>query len=104
MDVSDKLAFEIYTISIFHIIALILIFSFSLYIFFRARKTPLLYSYLTVVSMIVLWMLSKLLKTVAPSIELRWFFIVTQYFGVDFLGVSLVVFAYIYTTEVVPSV
>ncbi len=104
MDVSDKLAFEIYTISIFHIIALILIFSFSLYIFFRARKTPLLYSYLTVVSMIVLWMLSKLLKTVAPSIELRWFFIVTQYFGVDFLGVSLVVFAYIYTTEEVPSV
>ncbi|MBP8641252.1 MAG: hypothetical protein KBI01_10235 [Oscillospiraceae bacterium] len=103
MAISDKLAFEIYTISIFHITALILLFSFSAYVYFRAKKTPLLYGYMAVVGMIALWMLSKLLKTVAPNEGLRWLFIVTQYFGVDFLGFSLVVFAYIYAKNKVPS-
>lgn len=102
MEISDKLAFEIYTISIFHVIALVLIFSFSLYIFFRARKTPLLYSYLAVVSMIGLWIISKILKTVSYTQELRWVFIVIQYFGVDFLGFCLVVFAYIYSKDKTP--
>lgn len=103
MPISDKLAFEIYTISIFHVTALVLLFSFSLYIYFRAKKTPLLFSYLVVVGMIALWMLSKLLKTVAPTEGLRWFFIVTQYFGIDFLGLCLVVFAYIYIKDKIPS-
>ena len=103
MAISEKLAFEIYTISIFHITALILLFSFSAYVYFRAKKTPLLYSYMAVVGMIALWMLSKLFKTVAPSEGLRWLFIVTQYFGVDFLGLVLVVFAFIYTRDKVPS-
>jgi len=104
MNISEKLAFEIYTISIFHIIALVFLCSFSYYIFLRAKKTPLLYSYLSVVAMIALWMLSKLLKTVAPTEELRWFFILTQYFGVDFLGYCLLVFSYIYTKDRLPSI
>ena len=53
--------------------------------------------------MISLWMLSKLLKTVAPTEGLRWFFIITQYFGIDFLGLCLVAFAYIYTKNKIPS-
>ncbi len=103
MAVSDKLAGEIYTIVIFHVIALFMLFSFSLYIYLRAKKTPVLYSYLAVVAMIILWMASKIMKTVAPTEGLRWFFIVTQYFGVDFLGFCLVVFAYIYARDRIPS-
>ncbi len=103
MPVSDKLAVEIFTIIIFHTIALVILFGFSFSIYIRAKKTPLLYSYLAVVAMIMLWMLSKILKTVSPNEELRWIFIVTQYFGVEFLGYCLVFFAYIYTRGKVPS-
>lgn len=103
MQVSDKLAYEIYTIVIFHVIALLVLFSFSFYMFLKAKKTPLLYSYLSVVLMIVLWMISKILKTVAPTESLRWFFIVTQYFGVDLLGFFLVIFAYVYVNDRLPT-
>jgi signal transduction histidine kinase len=103
MAVSDKHAFEIYTIVLYHVIAGVSLFSFSYYLYLRAKKTPVLYSYLAVASAILLWMLSKILKTVAPTEGLRWLFIVTQYFGVDLLGFSLVVFAFIYTRGASPT-
>lgn len=103
MLISDKLAYEIYTIVIFHVVTLLLLFSFSFYIFLRAKKTPLLYSYLSVVAAIMLWMISKVLKTVAPTVGLRWIFIVTQYFGAHFLGFCLIIFAYIYSKGELPS-
>lgn len=103
MPVSDKLAHEIYIISIFHVISLVLLFSFCFYIYLRAKKTPLLFSYLSVAGMIGLWIVSKILKTVTPTVEHRWFFIVTQYFGVEFLGYCLLIFAYIYSKDRLPS-
>lgn len=103
MVVSDKLAYEIYTIVFCHAIAVTALFSFSLYLYLRAKKTPLLHSFLAVAAAILLWMLSKIFKTVAPSENLRWLFIVTQYLGIDFLGLSLVVFARIYARGTVPS-
>lgn len=103
MPVSDKLAYEIYTIIIFHIVALLFLSGFSFTVYLRAKKTPLLYSYLAVVAMIMLWMVSKVLKTVSPTEGLRWFFIVTQYFGVELLGYCLVVFAYTYTRDKLPT-
>lgn len=103
MEVSDKLAIEFNTIILSHALTLALLVSFSSYILFRAKKTPLLFSYLCVVSMISLWMISKILKTVSPFIGLRWFLIVSQYFAIDALGVCLLVFAYIYTRDRLPS-
>lgn len=103
MTVSDKLAYEIYVIIFFHVIAVVILFSFSLYLYLRAKKTPLLYSYLAVAATILLWMISKFFKTVAPTEGLRWFFITTQYLGAEFLGLCLVVFAYIYANNSVPS-
>lgn len=103
MEVSEKLAFEIYTIVIFHLSALVILFSYSVYIYLRAKKTPLLFSYMAVVAMITLWIISKILKTLAPTEWLRWLFIVIQYFGIDFLGCSLVVFAFVYTKNRLPS-
>jgi signal transduction histidine kinase len=101
--VSDKLAYEIYTIIFCHVIAVAALFSFSLFLYLRAKKTPLLYSYLGVAAAILLWMISKILKTVAPTEGLRWLFVVTQYLGIDFLGFSLIVFAYIYARGTVPA-
>jgi signal transduction histidine kinase len=103
MEISDKLAYEIYTIIQFHVIAVLLLISFTSYIYFKAKKTPLLFSYLSVVAMILLWMISKIFKTVSPTEQLRWFFIVTQYFGVQFLGFFLIVFANLYRTNKLPQ-
>ena len=38
MVISEKLAYEIYIISIFHITALLVLLSFSLYIYYRAKR------------------------------------------------------------------
>ncbi|PKM56375.1 MAG: hypothetical protein CVV00_00330 [Firmicutes bacterium HGW-Firmicutes-5] len=103
MEVSEKLAIDIINIFSFHIVALILLVSFSFYIYLKAKKTPLLYSYLMVISMLLIWIVSKLLKTIAPTQDLRWFFIVTQYIGVCFLGYFMLIFAYIYQKKTIPS-
>ncbi|NCB43049.1 MAG: hypothetical protein EOM59_10570 [Clostridia bacterium] len=103
MPVSENLALEIFTIVIFHAVALLLLFGFTSYIILRAKKTALLYSYIFLVSMIMIWILSKILKTVAPTEDLRWVFIVTQYFGVAFIGLAIMLFAYLYTKDRLPS-
>lgn len=103
MEVSDKLAIEFNTILISHTLMLLTLTSFTSYIYFRAKKSPLLYSYLSVVGMIALWMIAKIFKTVSPRIELRWFFIVVQYFAIDSLGICLLIFAHIYRRNQLPS-
>jgi len=103
MEVSVKLANEFNTIILSHMITLSLLTVFTSYIYFRAKKTPLLYSYLSVVGMTSLWMIAKIFKTLSPNIELRWFFILVQYFAIDFLGVALILFGYIYRKNKIPS-
>jgi signal transduction histidine kinase len=46
--------------------------------------------------MLLIWIVAKIFKTVAPNIIIRWFFIVVQYFGASFLGPCLLLFAIIY--------
>ncbi|WHH59675.1 hypothetical protein [Petroclostridium sp. X23] len=67
MLVSEKLASEIHTIVIFHIAAILFITGFTTYIILKAKKTPLLYSFIAVAAMICLWMFSKILKWAAFS-------------------------------------
>lgn len=97
MPISDKLALEIYTIELFHIIAVLFTLAFTYYLYLKTKKTVLFFSYTVVVSMLLIWMISKIFKTIAPNINLRWFFIVIQYFGVQFTGVSIIVFAFLIT-------
>lgn len=104
MPVTAKLAYEIFHIELWHILSLIFIIGVNYFITLKARKTPLLYSYLSAQAMLVIWIVSKIFKTVSPDIQLRWFFIVTQYFGVSFLGGTLIVFAYIYSKKKLPSI
>ena len=103
MIVSDKLAIEFNTILFAHALMSLILVSFSAYIYFKAKKSALLFSYFSVVGMILLWMISKILKTVSPTLELRWFFILTQYFAIDCLSVCLLCFAYIYVKHYTPS-
>ncbi len=102
MEISDKLAVEFNTILLSHFLTLILLVSFTAYVFSRARKTVFLYAYLATVGTIALWIIAKILKTVSPVIELRWLFVVMQYFAIDCMGICLIVFGYIYRKGVLP--
>lgn len=96
MPVSQKLAHEIYYIELWHIVSLMLFIGVNLSIALKAKKTPLLYAYLAAELCVILWIVSKIFKTVSPDIGTRWFFIVTQYFGVSFLGGCLLAFSLMY--------
>jgi len=80
MTVSEKLAFEILRIEMWHI-------------------ASLLYAYMVTEACVVLWIVSKIFKTVSPDIDTRWFFIVTQYLGVTFLSGSLLTFSLLYSRK-----
>jgi len=103
MPISDILAYEIYIILLFHIPAILVLISFCTYLYLNAKKSLILYSFLTLSGMLLIWMVSKVLKTVSPNASIRWFFIVTQYFGVQFMGYCLFLFSYIYTKNRLPS-
>jgi len=97
MSISDKLAYEIYIISLFHILAILFVVGFTFYLYLKSKKTQLMYNYLLVVCMLLLWMISKILKSVSPNASIRWVFIIIQYIGIDFLGFFLLLFALVYT-------
>lgn len=99
MPVSDKLALEIFTIELFHLPAVLAALSCGILFWLRARRSPLLVSFLGLIGTLLLWMISKIFKTVSPNETLRWIFIVTQYFGIQFSGFFLVVFAHLYTRQ-----
>ncbi|MBN2797460.1 MAG: hypothetical protein JXR88_18775 [Clostridia bacterium] len=103
MAIHPKLAYEIYFITFVHLFSLICLFTFSYTVYLRSRKDPLLYLFLSVSGCIGLWMFAKILKTVSPSIELRWLFILLQYIGIDYLGYFLLIFALTYRTKKIPS-
>jgi hypothetical protein len=103
MEISEKLMHEIAVITGSHMIALIIIVGLTGYIWFKASRSVLLYSYSALVGMIIIWLAAKIFKTVSPNIGLRWFFIVLQYFGVQFLGFFLIIFAIIFTRGTVPA-
>ena len=99
----QTLAFEIYYIELWHIFSILFIIIINFYIYLNARKSSLLYSYLIVEGLLFIWLLSKIFKTVSPTSDIRWFFIVTQYFGNCFLGSSFFTFAHIYAKGKLPG-
>ncbi len=89
-------AYETYYIIFWHIISVFILLAFNYAIWLKAKKIPLLYSYLAVQGIILLWMVTKIFKTIAPNAQLKFFFVVCQYTGVCFLGVVFFNFAYLY--------
>lgn len=87
---------SIFVITSVHIIALVLLIAFSTYIYLKANKDRMLFNFLGVQGAFFIWILAKILKTVSPTFEMRWFFVVFQYFGICLLEVVFLQFAYHY--------
>lgn len=96
------MAYEIYYIELWHIFSVLFFIVINYYIFLHARKNVLLYTYLAVEGLLLLWLVAKILKTVSPGVDIRWFFIVLQYFGNCFLGAAFFSFAYTYAKGCLP--
>lgn len=91
--------YDIYILEIWHVFSIIFSVIFLLSIFLNSRKSPILYYYTGLHLILLEWMICKVLKTIAPTAELKWVFIVAQYFAVCFLGSALLMFGYYYANK-----
>ena len=85
---------DIFWIQLFHLAALLLILWSISKLILHTQKSKLLKRYLFLQTFLIVWIVFKMLKTIAPNITLRWIFIVMQYTGVSFIGVSFFHFVY----------
>ncbi len=103
MTFTPRQAFQLYTIVSMNLLASVVMLLFAFYFYYRAKKTPILYAYLSILGLLILWTISKVFKTVSPNIGFRWFFVVTQYIGVQFLGLAILLFSMLYAGYHLPS-
>lgn len=96
-DMANEYA-HIYSIETIHIIAIIISIVFFAIMYVKAKRGPLLFAFFYVEGTMMLWMVAKVLKSVSPTVELRWSFIVLQYVGICLLEAAFLEFAYIYKT------
>jgi len=96
MEMSEALGREIFLIEVWHFLALLVILGVNSWFYRNGKKSRLLYRYLFLQAVPLLWVISKMLKTVAPTVGLRWVFIVTQYLAVCALGPLFLFFAWHY--------
>ncbi|MBM7560933.1 signal transduction histidine kinase [Fusibacter tunisiensis] len=94
---AEKLALNLYTILFFHIPAIVFVAFFTLYFAYKAPKNQTSRNFLSIMGALLIWLLAKVLKTLAPTLMLRWTFVVVQYIGVYALSFFLIRFAYFYT-------
>lgn len=93
---SDKLKIEIETITIVHIIAIILALVFLMMFYMRANRNTALKWFLILQISIIGWMVFKIFKTVSPTELSRWWFIVGYYFCACVFEVAFLNFTYAY--------
>jgi signal transduction histidine kinase len=93
---TSALAHEIFWIQFYHLIAFTLVLAVNHQFYLRSRKNRILLRYLQVQLCLLVWIASKILKTISPDVDLRWLWIVTQYAGVAMLGPSFIHFATVY--------
>lgn len=91
---SEQLKLEISTITMVHVVAVILTVMIWMIFFMRARKTSATKSLMVVLLCMFLWMFFKIIKTVAPTITIRWTAIVCYYIGASVLELAFLNFAY----------
>lgn len=96
---SPRLALDNYYVSITSLVAGVFILMYCVSLYHQAKKTKLLEYFLLTMSMVFLWLISKLLKTASPNVEIRWFFIVTQYLGICLLNYYFVQFSWIFAYD-----
>ncbi len=91
---SEILKYEIQTICTVHIIAIIIAIIASMMLFIKTDKDVSVKAFLIMQTSIIFWMLFKILKTVAPTIGLRWGFIVLYYIAMCILEIAFLEFAF----------
>ncbi|WP_159447962.1 histidine kinase N-terminal 7TM domain-containing protein [Papillibacter cinnamivorans] len=96
-------AYETYYLVELQIASIFLLVTVNTAIWMKAKKIPLLYSYLSVQGALLLWMTAKILKNVSPTVELKFLFVVIQYVGICSLGVLFFAFAFYYAKGRFPA-
>jgi len=87
---------EVATIVLWNFFAFIVNIVAFVIIYMKANKNKSLNAFFIVQFSMMIWLIGKILKTVSPTVELRWFFIVFYYLGICLLEVSFLDFSYIY--------
>ncbi len=93
---TPRLALDNYYVSVTSLATAILIIIYCASLYQQAKKTKLLEYFLLTMSMLLLWLVSKLFKTASPDINIRWFFIITQYLGICLLNYYFVQFSWVF--------
>ncbi len=88
--------YDIYILEAWHIFSIVFSIIFLCTILLNARKSWLLNYYMILHLILLDWMICKVLKTVAPTVASKWFFIAAQYFPLSYLGSALLMFGYYY--------
>jgi len=101
--VTERLAWEIQIIEMWHVAALLLLAGGNFAIWLKARRSTALYAYLAVEALLLVWIVAKMGKTVAPGPATRWGFIVLQYFANCFLGAAFLFFAHAWARNRLPA-
>ncbi len=97
-------AYETYYLILLNLTSIFILIFVNFAIWLKAKKIPLLYSYLVTQGLLLVWMVFKILKNVAPDIGLKYLFVVLQYVGICFLGEAFLIFAFLYLTGKLPAV
>lgn len=92
----ESLKLEIATISLWHMGAIILTLVAMTILYMKANRTRALKAFFKVEVAMLIWMVGKLLKTVAFNVDLRWSAIVLYYAGICLLEVAFLEFGYAY--------
>lgn len=93
---SSKLQIEISIIVILHIIAISISVVALVILYMKSNKTKSLKAFIIVQSTMIAWMIFKIFKTVAPTVEIRWWAIVSYYGAICLLEATFLEFGYIY--------
>ncbi|WP_300673440.1 histidine kinase N-terminal 7TM domain-containing protein [Desulfoluna sp.] len=92
---SPNLKLEIAAICLIHITAIVLSVACLTVFYIKTRRDdPSANAFMMMLSAMILWMVFKIFKTVAPEVTLRWIFILGYYACTCMVEVSFVAFGY----------
>ncbi len=92
----EAIRIEVATITLWNFAAIIVNVIAFVLLYVNANRNASLKAFFIVQLSMVIWLAGKVFKTVSPTEGIRWAFIVFYYFGIIFLAVSFLDFAYIY--------
>ena len=87
-------SWTVFVIVSIHMVSICLSLVINRHIWLKTRKTPQLKQYMLLQAIFLIWMVAKVMKTLSPTVELRWAFVVLQYVGSSFPGVMLFHFSW----------